>query len=344
MKVFDKIKDLFADDDEEEVVDTVKKEVIQVEIPAPKNPIVEKEEEVIPTITKEEDASPFFDDTDFDEIKRSNPTLEEMYAREEKKEVYKGRKEEGKRHFEPTPIISPVYGVLDKNYKKDDIVNKEYYESIKETIKCSICFNIIKDPVQCDLCQHCFCSNCIKKVTFCPYRCLFNRFISSLICKNLLSELKIKCSCGTVLNYDSLQKHKDENKDCLNVSLKKNCLKLKNQNELLQKEITQLKQELNNRKQELDNCKQELNKYKQKNDSSFISDDKLFVSCSLHEHKIECLRRYYNEWFCDKCKKKFEKDIPSYHCTLCDFDLCFNCTFEIVNKDKNTTRFPNSEI
>ena len=62
MKVFDKIKDLFADDDEEEVVDTVKKEVIQVEIPAPKNPIVEKEEEVIPTITKEEDASPFFDD------------------------------------------------------------------------------------------------------------------------------------------------------------------------------------------------------------------------------------------------------------------------------------------
>ena len=123
MKVFDKIKDLFADEEEEEVVDTVKKEVIQVEIPAPKSPNVEKEE-VIPTITKEEDASPFFDDTDFDEIKRSNPTLEEMYAREEKKEVYKGRKEEGKRHFEPTPIISPVYGVLDKNYKKDDIVNK----------------------------------------------------------------------------------------------------------------------------------------------------------------------------------------------------------------------------
>ena len=128
MKVFDKIKDLFADEDEEEVVDTVKKEVIQVEIPAPKSPNVEKEE-VIPTITKEEDASPFFDDTDFDEIKRSNPTLEEMYAKEtytkeEKKEVYKGKKDEGKRRFEPTPIISPVYGVLDKNYKKDDIVNK----------------------------------------------------------------------------------------------------------------------------------------------------------------------------------------------------------------------------
>ena len=124
MKVFDKIKDLFADDEEEEVVDTVKKEVIQVEIPAPKNPVVEKEEEVVPKVEKEEEASPFFDDRDFEEIKRSNPTLEEMYTREEKKEVYKGKRDEGKRHFEPTPIISPVYGVLDKNYKKDDIVNK----------------------------------------------------------------------------------------------------------------------------------------------------------------------------------------------------------------------------
>lgn len=124
MKVFDKIKDLFADEDEEEVVDTVKKEVIQVEIPAPKSPTVEKKEEVEPEIKKEEETSPFFDDRDFEEIKRSNPTLEEMYAREEKKEVYKGKRDEGKRHFEPTPIISPVYGVLNKNYKKDDIVNK----------------------------------------------------------------------------------------------------------------------------------------------------------------------------------------------------------------------------
>ena len=122
MKVFDKIKDLFADEDEEEVVDTVKKEVIQVEIPAPKSPVIEKEE-VVPQ-EKEEDNSPFFDDRDFEEIKRSNPTLEEMYAKEEKKEVYKGKRDEVKKHFEPTPIISPVYGVLNKNYKKDDIVNK----------------------------------------------------------------------------------------------------------------------------------------------------------------------------------------------------------------------------
>ena len=30
--------------------------------------------------------------------------------------------------FKPTPIISPVYGILDKNYHKEDIVNKKNTE------------------------------------------------------------------------------------------------------------------------------------------------------------------------------------------------------------------------
>ena len=30
----------------------------------------------------------------------------------------------GKKPFSPSPVISPVYGILDKNYKKDDIVDK----------------------------------------------------------------------------------------------------------------------------------------------------------------------------------------------------------------------------
>lgn len=34
------------------------------------------------------------------------------------------RTKEEKKQFKPTPIISPVYGVLDQNYKKDDVVLK----------------------------------------------------------------------------------------------------------------------------------------------------------------------------------------------------------------------------
>lgn len=133
MKVFDKIKDLFTDEEEEVVETPVKKEVIQVEIPAPKaQPKVEKEE--TPEEPKKlQDTGVFFDELDFDDIKNSDATLDDLYKgvpsyKDEKKEIYKEayapKKQETKKHFEPTPIISPVYGVLDKNYKKDDIVDK----------------------------------------------------------------------------------------------------------------------------------------------------------------------------------------------------------------------------
>ena len=133
MKVFDRIKDLFTDEEEEVIETPVKKEVIQVEIPAPKaQPKVEKEEEPEEEPKKLQDTNVFFDELDFDDIKNSDATLDDLYKsmphKEEKKEIYKEayapKKAETKKHFEPTPIMSPVYGVLDKNYKKDDIVDK----------------------------------------------------------------------------------------------------------------------------------------------------------------------------------------------------------------------------
>jgi len=40
--------------------------------------------------------------------------------------LYEGREEKKEKPvFRPTPIISPIYGILDKNYKKDDVVTKK---------------------------------------------------------------------------------------------------------------------------------------------------------------------------------------------------------------------------
>ena len=131
MKMFDKIKDLFTDEVEVEEEEPVTKEVIQVEIPAPKGHVAYEEE--AKEVVEEKKPSPFFDDVDFDDIKRSNPTLEEIEEKYEpiyeptySKPAYTTNtfKKEDKKRFEPTPIISPVYGVLDKNYRKDDIIDK----------------------------------------------------------------------------------------------------------------------------------------------------------------------------------------------------------------------------
>ena len=76
------------------------------------------------------------------ELKRETKEKRPLYQGEKKKEEkniygsnldkeikiheYGGyEKQKEKKEFHPSPIISPIYGVLDQNYKKDDIVTKK---------------------------------------------------------------------------------------------------------------------------------------------------------------------------------------------------------------------------
>ena len=151
MGLMDKLKNLFTEEVEEEVEvkeEPIKKEMIQVEIPSPVQKKVQTED-IIPETPKEEPKKeefnfPFFDDEDFHEIEKPKP---EPKPKEEKKkrpfhketrEVYNPAREE-KKVFKPTPIISPVYGILDKNYQKEDIKNKHqkprsYYNPKEATV------------------------------------------------------------------------------------------------------------------------------------------------------------------------------------------------------------------
>lgn len=121
MGLLDKMKNLFTD----EVEEPIKSEVIQVEIPAPtKEEIKPKIESELPKSepkeTKEEKNAPiFFDDEYFKELEQPKKEVKSSYLKEQTKV------KEEKKHFKPTPIISPVYGVLDKNYNKEDITHKK---------------------------------------------------------------------------------------------------------------------------------------------------------------------------------------------------------------------------
>lgn len=145
MGFLDKVKNLFTEE-EEVYEEPIKKEVIKVEIPAPevtKEEVKEKEvvkpEPVMVEPKPEEPKKPapvFFDDKDFENIERrvSKPKPEPKKKKEEepKRVAYqmsKQRLHEEKKNFKPSPIISPVYGVLDKNYRKDDIVPKREFRT-----------------------------------------------------------------------------------------------------------------------------------------------------------------------------------------------------------------------
>lgn len=122
MGFLDKVKNLFTDEVEEE---TIKSEVIQVEIPSPaKEEKVEEnvaDNDIVNSIkTEDKPAAPiFFDDDYFKELDQPKNEIKFSQIKEQPKV------KEEKKHFKPTPIISPVYGVLDKNYSKEDITTKQ---------------------------------------------------------------------------------------------------------------------------------------------------------------------------------------------------------------------------
>ena len=105
------------------------KEEVREEIPVHHE---EKREEIRPV-----ERSPFqsFDEEEFDRIAainknrllerdrraREEKERQNRYAFEEKKEEVRLPQQETHK-FKPTPVISPVYGILDKNYTKDDIL------------------------------------------------------------------------------------------------------------------------------------------------------------------------------------------------------------------------------
>ena len=182
-------------------------------------------------------------------------------------------------------------------FEENDIINKEYYNGVKEMINCTICLNIIEDPLQCNKCQHFFCSECIKNSNKCPFRCTDNQYISALICKSLLSELKIKCKCGKEIKYDFIKKHKNE--ECELIDFKKKYFEYKNKYELLLKKK-------NENENENENCDKIHNS--------------AYIKTSLHKHPVELIRRYIMGWGCDICRKHFNVNSPSYHCTICDYD------------------------
>lgn len=164
MGFMDRLKNIFFEEEDDETVDTpkVEKEVIikKVEIPKRNKPEVYeptsnefediKEEKEIKEKTttvvepkntkKERQQDILFDDEDFiletpkpKRESRSNleytktevkETVKETVKKESSKYEYT-KQEETKRVFIPSPIISPIYGILDKNYKKEEVKEKK---------------------------------------------------------------------------------------------------------------------------------------------------------------------------------------------------------------------------
>ena len=164
MSVFKKIKDVLFDIDEEEETTYEKKSVVKESNPIKevKMPVEDKDDDIVsepqkktsnfnypldfdddlPTRSDKElsvnkrnnysqssSNSSFFDD-DYDVPRRNKDeyVVKEPERKKEQPRDYskflQQKKEEKKKIFTPSPVISPVYGVLNQNYTKDDVIIK----------------------------------------------------------------------------------------------------------------------------------------------------------------------------------------------------------------------------
>ena len=152
MKIFGKLKDILFDDVEEEETTPVKREEVvrKVETPRVEEPVKVVKEEIKEEKTPEQDFNninernlfksentftfPDFDEEEFSSsIERNErPKTTNVLEYEKKRRVEKkydfGRYERvetkevvEKKKFTPSPIISPVYGILNEDYKIEDI-------------------------------------------------------------------------------------------------------------------------------------------------------------------------------------------------------------------------------
>ncbi len=87
-------------------------------------PVVKKEKKIDEELSKKEVKEIKRVEKKQEKEKKSKPYgLDDFEIPEKEHGLYE--KKEERTYFKPSPIISPIYGILDKNYKKDDIRDKK---------------------------------------------------------------------------------------------------------------------------------------------------------------------------------------------------------------------------
>ena len=177
MGLFDKIKGILFDEEEIEIPEIKnehKKSIVTTkedenpirELKIPKDDFKDSEYKSDTTFTFPID----FDDEEpikIEEIESKDEIHKTEPKREVRKETYRDtyserdfsdflkKKESSIKKFTPTPIISPVYGVLDQNYKKEDVIVKnevlrDSKEPTLETVR-KKAFGSLEDDLEANL-------------------------------------------------------------------------------------------------------------------------------------------------------------------------------------------------
>ena len=224
------------------------------------------------------------------------------------------------------------------------IINQNDFKILGDNIICSICEELLYDPIQCETCQNCFCKECInewiKKSKTCPFKCQKLIFKPNRFVNNILSILKFKCDnkCDYEIPYLDIEKHYDV--DCPKINFKEKYIELLNKYKKISNHQN-LKFSINHNHVlnvmfykansfSCDICRVNLKGQYALGCRSCNFDvcqscnEKLKEKTNLHEHPLE-LNGKYLDFECSLCKKKIENQ-KSFYCSKCKKYICFFCS------------------
>lgn len=115
MEIFSKTKEIDIPKKVEEISDEPPVEKVDKEIPN------HQEERIYQESSIYEEKPKYQEKESYQDVKE--PVMKKVENVSEHR-LYEGREELTKPAFTPSPIISPIYGILNKNYKKEEIVTK----------------------------------------------------------------------------------------------------------------------------------------------------------------------------------------------------------------------------
>lgn len=230
-----------------------------------------------------------------------------------------------------------------KHIDKARIVTKD----VNNTVFCTICKELMDDPMECSICNAGFCKECISQNKKCPNNCVDNTIRKAhILVRNLLNSVQVKCEniengCDKVLAFEYLKKHCSECEfkvitckysinGCPIKCLAKDIINHENEcGYIIQKCEKGCEQMIFKKDIEKHSCitklKDMIMEVRERINSA--SEATKFLACEMAK------ANYTNmQVGCDRCGEKEFKGV-SYRCKVCpDFDLCVPC-FKIAKHE-----------
>jgi len=192
--------------------------------------------------------------------------------------------------------------------KSNEILEQNILISLYSSIICQYCDCVLNHPIYCKSCGNIMCLSCYEnymkhyreKEDEYNYPCLCNKnakYKETEIISKILLKIHFKCrnNCGKILKYSELNDH--YLKDCEKIDYS-----------LL-----------------YENLYKEFNDLKIKYDKLVQDNNTTQIKTKYHVHPLSKCRLDRASYTCNKCLKEYNGFIPSYYCSLCDYDLCENC-------------------